>query len=466
MSDSVVTVLEETPTDSSPSGSGEALFRPVSELMDSGEGGPGRSQSQVLKRYASRLELLNEIHRALADSISLEELLELILGRAFEQFKPEEGIILLRRPGGELYRAAVRRLPGVPDDFLYSRSLVAEVTEKRLAALVLDARTDARFADAVSLIGSGVRSILAAPLLAPESSPGVIMLNSRAHIRRFAEEDMELLVTLASVAAMRIRYVALGEEAARKRVLERDLGLAREIQLSLLPDGLPETPGYALYASNEASRAVSGDFYEVENRRDGKECLLMVADVSGKGIAASLLTASLEALAAGPIEVGRAPDEICERVSRRLKLRSPTERYATAFVASLELETGTLCYANAGHNPAILVRTTGEVERLRPPGIPLGLMDGAEYTSGTATLGVGDNLLIYTDGITEAANPEGEEYELERLEELCRDHCGGNVSQLAAAIERDMQEFVRGVPFADDRTLVIARRLDPAPVPA
>jgi len=429
------------------SSSDSVLLRAASELMPAPE-----------RATAASLALLNEVHRALATSISLTELLELILDRAFAHLRPEEAVIFLKRPDGEFERSASRRLPGVSGDFLYSRSLVAEVAEKGLAALVLDAQTDERFAAAESIMTSGVRSLLAAPLLDAAGSLGMIVLSSRAHVRRFAEEDMELLVSLASVAALRIRNVALLEEAVRRRELEKELALAREIQLALLPKTLPEIPGYSLYAQNDASRAVSGDLYAFQAREEGDDQVIVIADVSGKGMAASLLAASFDALLVGPIEVGHPPDGICARLSRRIFVRTPPERYVTAFVAVLHPSVGRLSYTNAGHNAALLVRASGGVERLEANGLPLGLFPVVEYECREVAFERGDLLLLYTDGITEAANPAGEEYGLERLEALLRAHARDPLPAVGSAIDAELQAFAQGCPFLDDRTLVMVRR--------
>jgi serine phosphatase RsbU (regulator of sigma subunit) len=333
------------------------------------------------------------------------------------------------------------------------------VAEKNLAALVLDAWTDARFAEAQSIRFSGVRSLIAAPLLAPEGSLGMIVLESRLQVRQFSEEDLELLVSLAAVAALHLRNLKLTREAEERRRLEEELALARRIQMALLPSQLPEVPGWELHGANLPSRVVSGDYYEVVPRTEGREVVVMIADVSGKGMAASLLTASLQAFSAGPVEDGLPPDEICARLSRLLYRRTPPEKYATALLAVFEPETGRLRYTNAGHNPGLLVRAGGEVEELKPTGVPLGLLSAAQYRAGEATLAPGDFLILYTDGICEAVDPDDEEYGLERIKKVCRDHRGEPCAGLAAALERDLESFARGVPYADDRTIVLARRL-------
>ena len=434
--------------------------------------------NEALRRHAERLKLLNEVHQALGRSLTLDALLELILDRVFDHLRPEQGVIFLKRPGGQLARAASRAVDAAQAEsveLLGSRSLAREVADRGAAALVLDAQTDVRLAGAESIMISGVRSLLAAPLLEREGTLGMIVLGSKVAVRQFNEEDMDLLVSVASVAALYIRNLALAEEAAERRLLAEELALARRIQLALLPPSLPELPGWELYGANTPSRGVSGDYFAVVTRTAAPagasgpgdpagpggagECVLMVADVSGKGMAASLLTASLEAFAAAPIEDGLPPDEICAKLSRLLYRRTPPEKYATAVVAALALDSGVLRYANAGHNPPLIVRAGGAIEELAATGVPIALLPAAGYEVAEVLLGPGDSLLLYTDGIVEANDPEGEEYGNDRLADLCRRHSQASCADLAAALDADLEAFVRGVPFADDRTLVMARRL-------
>jgi serine phosphatase RsbU (regulator of sigma subunit)/pSer/pThr/pTyr-binding forkhead associated (FHA) protein len=443
---------------------GHTIFRPASDLIESQRSVPpeGRQSVDALQRYTDRLQLLNEVHQALARSVELSVLLELILARAFEHLRPEEGVILLKGRTGGYEQAAFRTTDPDARRYAISETLVREVAEKGLAALVLDVETDERFSAAESIIGSGIRSLIAAPLQDQEGALGMIALSSRLNRRQFGEDDLQLLTSLASVAALRIRNLALTEEAAERRRLETELKLARQIQVALLPDRLPDLPGWALYSTTVPSRGVSGDFYEVIPRGEGTEAVLIVTDVSGKGIAASLLTASLEALLVGPIESGLPPEAICRQVSRRLFERTPAAKYATAFLAVLAPATGRLRYTNAGHNPALLVRADGEVERLGPTGTPLGLLPESAFSGLDRALDAGDTLVIYTDGITEAVNPHEEEFGLDRLAAICCEQRAASLEELATTIERTLDDFAEGVPYADDRTVLIARRLEGA----
>lgn len=415
-----------------------------------------------LRRYAERLKLLIDVNAALSASITRDDLLELILDRLFDHLRPEQAVILLPE-NGEYLPAARRSVGTVPEsELFYSRSLVREVVEERVAVMVSDAAEDERFAAAESILASGISTLLAAPLLTSESDEvlGIIVLSSRVHVRPFSEEDLELLGSLAAVAAMRIRNFELLAEAAERRRLEDELKLARHIQEALLPKALPEIEGYRLLARNVASRGVSGDYYTVLERGEGSECVLVVADVAGKGMAASLLTASLEALTAGPIEDGMPPEEICNRVSRLLFARTPLEKYATAFVGVLDVASSTLRYTNAGHYPSpFLVRAGGDVEPLAPTGVPIGVLGAAVYEAAEVRIGPGDLLVVSTDGIIEAADGDDEEFGLARFENVCRGKRGDGLETLADAVEQALEQFVRGVPYADDRTLVMLERV-------
>ena len=428
-----------------------------------------------LRKVADRLHLLNEIHDALGRSVALGDLFELILDRVFAALRPEQAWILVKDDDA-LRSVAVRSVDGGTPDPPDSQNLVDEVMGKGMAALVVDAETDERFAAAQSLLVSGIKSLLAVPLLAGEAPTGstgddssrdhggvlgMIVLSSRAHVKLFDEGDLELLVSLASVAALRIRNVTLAEEAAERRRLEKELALARRIQERLLPDTLPDIEGWRLHAHNVPSRGVSGDYYTVILRDVDEEPRLsvMIADVSGKGMAASLLTASLEALCAGPIEDGVAPETMCEQVSRRLYARTPPEKYATALVADLEPATGVVHYCNAGHNPGLLVRADGEIEHLSTSGPPIGLMPGLTFAGKYVEMRPGDTLVLYTDGITEAEDPDDEEFGVERLEDVCRENREAEPGALGDAVGRRLDEFARGIPYADDRTLVVLQRI-------
>jgi serine phosphatase RsbU (regulator of sigma subunit)/pSer/pThr/pTyr-binding forkhead associated (FHA) protein len=436
------------------------IFRDASEIVSQSKREfvrPSDSGTEGLRHAADQLRVLYDIHHALDESTTAEELLDHVLERVFVHMRPQHGAIFLQ-DDGNLVRASSRSQVAGTDEFPESTSLAAEVVDKGLAAVVHDTSTDDRFAEAESLLDAGVRTLVAAPLLTPEGAIGMIVLSSTLASRLFSEDDMELLTVVSSATGLRLRNLALAEEAAERRRFEQEVAIARRIQVALLPAENPEVPGLEIHGGNIPSRGVSGDYYQVIERPNTNELAVIVADVSGKGIGASLLTGYVDALVNAYLGEDMEPAEIFNKVSPQMNAKTPVESFATAFLGILSVDTGALRYASAGHDPTIVVRSDGETELLMPTGMPLGLMPEAVYTSNEAMLEPGDSIVLYTDGITEAANPEQEEFGRERLVDACRrDHAQAPVD-LAASIAATVDNFVEGVPYHDDRTLVIVRR--------
>ena len=456
----VVATAGSQGTDSTADGA-HTIFRAAKTILGESRQAMSRSDAaspEELRRAADQLRVLVDVHQALADSMTVEELFEKVLDRVFVHFRPQHGAVFLKENGG-LVRAAGRSSESRADDFPESQSLAGEVIDKGLAAVVSDTSTDERFIEAQSLLMAGVRSLVAAPLLTRKGALGMIVLSSNLSEREFREQDMELLVVVASAIGLRMRNLALAEEAAERKRFERDVALARRIQVNFLPPETPQIPGLAIYGGNIPSRGVSGDYYQVVEREDHNDVAVIIADVSGKGIAASLLTGYVDALFLAYLGEGHPPEEIFNRVSPQMNCKTPVESFATAFLGLLDPKSGRLTFASAGHDPTALVRSSGEIEWLMPTGMPLGLMPSATYTASEAILEPGDTIVLYTDGITEAANPDEDEFGRERLGECCVEHRDLPVDQLAEKLHTTVDQFAQGVPYHDDRTLVILRRV-------
>lgn len=437
----------------------QTVFTNASDILNRLKA-PAPEQQQdpaSIKRFLEHMRIINDVHMALGQWMSLAELMQLILDRIFYYLKPQEGVIYLKQGNGQFIPTASRAANNQHVVLKAPQSLVDEVAQKGQAAIVYDTATDERFSASDSILSRGIRCLIAAPLMGPEGSMGMIVLSSQARTMTFSQSDLDLLVSLASVAALRIHTAELAEEAAQRQRLEEELTLARRIQVALLPAKLPSISGFSLYAVNFPSHGVSGDYYEVVKRKNGKEYVLMIADVSGKGISASLLTASLEALAAAPIEDGLPPDTICEKLSRLLYQRTPPERYATLFMLQLTPGKDQIVYCNAGHLPGLVLRQNGTVERLGVTGVPIGLLRASSYKLGQLQMKKGETLVLYTDGITEALNREKQEFGIERLAELMSQHRDKVLAEMVDQLEADLRNFSFAGP-SDDRTILLLRR--------
>jgi serine phosphatase RsbU (regulator of sigma subunit) len=436
---------------------GSTILRPAAALLPPEGVAPGEATG-----LAGRLRLVNEVHRALAAPMTLEALVDLILDRTFVHLRPEEGALFLRQPDGGLRRAASRQAAGVQGELLYSRRLVQEVVEKGVAALVTDASLDARFAAAESIVISGVRSLVAAPLLDSEGCLGMIVLSAKRRPLPFTEDDMELLAALAAAAALRIRNLALAEETARRRLLDKELDLAHDIQMAMLPRSFPDRPEIDVAAALRPARTVGGDLYDVVE--DGGRVWLLVGDVSGKGVGAALFMAVTKTLFRAIAPGSPSVAEAVGRMNRELARDNERAMFVTAFAARLDLATGELEHVNAGHCPTYRLEATGALAPLGGPVDPaLGAVEGHRYRSSVATLRPGDALFLYTDGVLEARSAAGEEFHALRLEAYlggCRD---ASAASLVEGLLSRVEDFAGDAPQYDDVTVLALRWRGPAP---
>jgi phosphoserine phosphatase RsbU/P len=444
---------EAPPASASPLGGSElgtSIFRPASEITATVD---GHGASPV--RVAARLKALNEFHRALAGPATLEQLLSLLLEQLFTTLHPEEGVILLQEPDGTLRPAASRRLPGATGELVVSRRLVSEVVDKGSAALVSDLSIDERFSGAESMLASGIRSILAAPIGDAEGCLGMVAIYSRAGVRRFGEEDLELLVSLAAAAALRIRNITLVEEAAARRVQDRELALAHEIQLAMLPRGMPERAEIDIAATLLPARAVGGDLYDFQLIDD--RLWFTIADAAGKGVSAALFMAVTRTLFRGLVSREATVPGILERMNQELARDNDAQFFVTAFVGCLDLATGALAYATAGHPPALRQSSAGTSPLPLDPGIALGILPDATYRPAQATLSPGDRLLVYSDGVTEAIDTRGQLFGDARLLDVVSASATESAQATVDRVLAALNDFSAGAVQEDDITLLVLR---------
>jgi len=257
-------------------------------------------------------------------------------------------------------------------------------------------------------------------------------------------------------------FVLLMLEVADRVVMKRDLEIAREIQRRLLPVNPPPVPGLEIAFATRPANTVAGDYYDVFARADAEigeeKYLVVVADVAGKSIPAALLMAtfqaSLRTLSATPVSLG----QLTERMNRYMCANSQSGlRFTTAFLGEYDPAERTLTYINAGHNPPILRRASGSIERLEAGGLPLGIEDNSSYQTGTVTLGNADWLVIFTDGVVEAVNQQNEEFGETRLITVIEGGATTSPSKLLSRVMVDLDFYVGTTPQHDDITCLLMK---------
>ena len=252
-------------------------------------------------------------------------------------------------------------------------------------------------------------------------------------------------------------------EVADRLSLKNDLEIAREIQQAMLPRAAYQAPGVEAFGMTRPANTVGGDFYDIITLPDGR-LLLALGDVAGKGSPAALLMALLLAIMRTLVAEGLEGAALVARLNTQIVKHAPSSRFVTLFVATLHPTTGELVYVNAGQNPPLLRRANGTYERLRSGGIALGMFDGATYTTGRTELRAGDVVVLYSDGITEAENHDGEPFDEIGLETVLEGPGWASAKELGWATFAAVEQHTRERRLLDDLTVLVARRLPPIPV--
>lgn len=273
---------------------------------------------------------------------------------------------------------------------------------------------------------------------------------------------MALVVGFVTYTYERMRSQIEREASARGK-LEQEMNIARDIQMELLPKSFPKIAGIDMFGFTVPARQVGGDCYDVIDLGDGK-LGITIGDVSGKGTPAAILMANLQAAVRALSESGVGPTMLVERVNRLVYGYTEESVFITFFYCVFDTRTGEIEYVNAGHNPPCVLREDGSKEYLRQGGLVIGIVPDANYEQGKARLTPGDDLVLYTDGITEAANPNGEMFGEERLEDLLVKHRRDSARDIEERVYSGLRDFTAGASQADDLTMVVVKVEAGAPI--
>ena len=422
--------------------------------------------SDILEsQFSDRRELLGIISKvgiALLSSSGLDETIKQVASLVFEAVPAERCVIMLRddneEGGMKILAARTRDKEEQIEEVRISRTVLKEVLENGKSVLTSDAQHDPRFASQTMVL-LGIRSVLAVPLSVDGREVfGIVYADSPTDETTFSEEHLEILRTLASVAAIRLQNARLLEERFERERMERELEVAIEIQQRFQPSAAPKIAGYEFVGISFACYEIGGDYYDFIPLHNGK-MLIALGDVSGKGTAAALLMSSLHAALHAQVVTKIELSEMISAVNNYMAETTPSNRFITLFTAELQAEEGSLKFINAGHNPPLIVRADGSVEQLESGGFPLGIIPNADYDVGNAVLNSGESLIIYSDGVTEAENADCEEFGIEKLSDVLAQNHQKSASGMRDRIESALSTFTKSAPAGDDITLVIVKRI-------
>lgn len=418
-----------------------------------------------------RLNVLLEATSLLHSRLPLETVLGSMLDHAIAITSADRGLLLEGDSGASLRIRLARGSGGVRlslENLAPSKTAIRQALDQRTSVITEDLnRAETTLQMAQSIVAQSLRAVVAIPLYAntyadspaskggvnSEELFGVIYLDSRRPTA-FSKLDRQVLDALAVEAASILENARLVERERERQRLEEQLNVAREIQRALIPSGFRDFPYFAANGVHTPCHAVGGDYFDVFPLGEDRTAIV-VADVSGKGLGAALLSTMLQGALSG-MSIGTDPVRVIEHVNRFLYERTQVERYATMFFGVLHAS-GELVYICAGH-PSPLILRRGEVaELVTRRCCPVGLLPRAEFAAATAKLEHSDTLVLFSDGVTEAMSPELEPFGVERLQDALAGKDDASLEQLQKSVLQSVQNFTRGASQSDDITLLLVR---------
>jgi len=416
-----------------------------------------------------KLKAILEITRNLSTELQIDSVAPKILDSLMELFPQAERLflMLLDPETNRLVRKAFKYRPSRRSAFhqaaddepptSISRSLVEHVLGQKKAVLSQDAGNDKNLPTSASIADLKIRSVMCAPLLAPDGeASGIIQLDTSDR-KQFLQEDLDVLAAVASQAAIAIQNAAMHETLLARERLERDLKIAEQVQKRFLPQSVPKIAGFEFFAHYNPAYEVGGDYYDFVPLPQNRLAIAL-GDVSGKGVAAALMMAKFSGDTRYCILTENSPAAAANELNSLLCAAGIEEKFITLSLSVLDLSRRQLTLCSAGHLPLIVRRANGTVEEVGEDigGFPLGILAESSYEQIEIALAPGDVVVVYSDGVTDPRSPQGELYDScnnRRLLKRVADSPGG-AQAVGRAIMQEIREFSAGQPQFDDITLL------------
>lgn len=403
-------------------------------------------------------DVIMEANEALLIDSPLAEMFEKILDLS-GRVAPFERGVLMTLEGDRLVEQVVR----LPESewsrgIELSKTITNRVVGQKEAILATDAMLDDRLNVGESVNAQGIRSLMCVPLWLNKEVIGLVYLDNREQAGLYNSESLRYLTILANVAAIRIEHKRYLEASTEAEFVRKELRRAAEIQTRLLPDKPPEILGYAAHAISDPCYSVGGDYFDYLPFPEGR-CAFVVADVAGKGLSSALIMSSLHSSAQILSEFHLEPLEMAAHLNAWLLRHLPDNRFVTCFLGLLDPARHVLRYVNAGHTAPLIVRAGGAAEKLPVTGPPLGIVQEPGYRLLEAAMGPGEILVSYSDGVTEAENEDGEQFGLDRLEEILSVASLESPDRIVHEVREALARHLGELAAQDDTTLMVVKRL-------
>lgn len=409
-----------------------------------------------------KLQAISAITTALSSAWDREQILKRVLETLFELFgESDRGFVAMVNEAGEIAPHLMEtRRPGDAERVRISRTIIRSVLQTKTAILSTDAANDERFDLSQSIVDFRIRSLMCAPLVdSAGKAIGAIQLDTLRSTVAFDQDDLEVLATVAMQASLALQKLELFRRVEENRQLEQDLRLAQEVQLRFLPQTEPQVPGYDFYSWYRPASHVGGDYYDYF-RLNEQTWVIVVADVVGHGIAAALLMAKIAADTRFACALNSDPVAALEQINRSLNGLN-MDRFVTLLLLYVDTSKHEVTLANAGHLPPLLRTPKGESRWLAQAarGLPLGISESARYASESLKLQPGEVVLLFTDGVNEAMNPNGDQFTLERVAREAELSPNQTPEAIGKAVWQAAKAHQAGGPQNDDVCIVTFGRV-------
>ena len=408
------------------------------------------------RNVAILLDTIAEVSR----NHDLQQVMRSIVDKAIAVMSAERGLLLLRNDAGELELEVARDKQGspLPPNVQHSQSVPKRVFETGEAVTLMDAAGGDAISLGQSILDLRLLSVMCTPLNTIEETIGVLYVDSKATNKGFTQSDLELFKTLGAQCAMALQNARLLQAFLDKQKMQQSLYIAQDIQTGMLPKEGLQQGNFEMAGFNRACEETGGDYFDYI-ALPGSRVGLVIGDVSGHGIGAALFMTTARALLRAFAYKQSDPALVVGSVNDFLERDMPPGSFMSLFFGELDTNTGMFRYASAGHIPVLLHRkSAGSFEEFGKTGPALGVVPGVEYgTGGTAPLQSGDMLLLYTDGLPEAMNPDRELFGLERAKNLMVGLQERPAAEIVNQLVRAVGEHAKREVLEDDLTLVVVK---------